>query len=101
MAIDWTAIQKKAKRQDAAYNAKATQGAENRATYQAIAKNKATAAQVQSGATSSLPSISLPSATSSANFRLAIQSVVTNLTKVFAIIMFNTKYLTLVTKSIP
>ena len=41
MAIDWTAVQKKAKRQDAAYNAKATQGAANRATYQAIAKNKA------------------------------------------------------------
>ena len=48
MAIDWTAIQKKAKRQDAAYNAKATQGAANRATYQAIAKNKAaTAAQMK------------------------------------------------------
>ena len=85
MAIDWTAVQKKAKRQDAAYNAKATQGAANRATYQAIAKNKATAeqlatrsyitptsilGQVQSGATSSLPSISLPSATSSAKFPL-------------------------------
>src|SRR5574344_451697 len=44
MAIDWTAIQKKAKRQDAAYNAKATQGAANRAVYQTIAKNKAAAA---------------------------------------------------------
>ena len=46
MAIDWTAIQKKAKQQDASYNAKATQGAQNRAAYQAIAKNKAAAAQV-------------------------------------------------------
>ena len=48
MAIDWTAVQKKAKQQDAAYNAKATQGAANRATYQAIEKNKAdTAAQMK------------------------------------------------------
>ena len=47
MAIDWTAVKKKAKRQDAAYNAKATQGAENRAAHQAIAKNKAAAAQMK------------------------------------------------------
>ena len=84
MAIDWTAVTKKAKQQDAAYNAKATQGAQNRAAYQAIAKDRAVAQQVatrnpsayyttptsilgqmQSGATSSLPSIPFPSATSS------------------------------------
>ena len=58
MAIDWTAVKKKAKQQDAAYNAKATQGAQNRAVYQAIAKNNtAAAAQMKANPSTSTAKI--------------------------------------------